>query len=160
MGLARRSLAHVQPWSKAEVTLFASLLTIDEDQHGSRRRQRREATLCAHRRGVVARCCMETNDAGARSSAPGPRPFNSNAPSPRSNPISPPMQRCERRWLVGSNRPRHAQSMSSPSPIRVTEDHAAMTPAHLYRLDLRLASDALSDTLLYRLAAVAGIKIN
>jgi len=44
-------------------------LTIDEDQHGSRRRQRREATLCAHRRGVVARCCMETNDAGARSSA-------------------------------------------------------------------------------------------
>jgi hypothetical protein len=69
-------------------------------------------------------------------------------------------ERCERRWLVGSNRPRHAQSVSSPSPIRVTEDHAAMTPAHLYRLDLRLASDALSDTLLYRLAAVAGIQIN
>jgi len=63
---------------------------IDEDRPGSRRRQRREAIRSPSvRRSVVARY-LEANDAGAHWSAPGPRPFHSNAPSPRPSPMSPP----------------------------------------------------------------------
>jgi hypothetical protein len=74
MGLAHGSLALVQPWSKGENTLFVSLLTINEDQQGSRL-IRCALTVAAALSHVAWR--PTTPVPGARSSAPGPRPFDS-----------------------------------------------------------------------------------